>query len=284
MAVTGAIPEWFKVAYTDDVHDAFQQRGSKTMNTIRVESCEGESIKFRRVGKGSASTKARHGTVPTMNVAFDSVTATMADYYAGDYVDKLDELKHRLPERRAVSDAGAFALGRKVDEIVYTSMNSLSASALTTTSKFTLRNTLLEARGALDDNDVPDDGNVWCPCTPRLWEWLMTIPEFSNSDYTGADLPYRAAMGSAIKTWNRTNFFMASPNVVPITGTTRSIFFYHRSAVGLGKNADISVDITWQGERAAHFVNHMMSMGAVVIDDEGVVKRTLDESVALPTS
>jgi hypothetical protein len=284
MAVSGAIPEWFKQVYTDDVHEAFQQKGSKAMNTVRVETVAGTTVDFRRAGKGTATTKARHGTVPTMGINYDAVTATMVDYYAGDWVDKLDELKHRLNERQTVANAGAYALGRKVDTLIYTALNALSSSALTLTNALTVRNGLIEMRSVLDGYDVPDDGNVWCPCPPRLWNWLMVIPEFASSDYTGPELPYRGAMGQAIKTWNRTNFFMASPNVVPKSSNDRSIFMYHSTAVGLGKNEDINVDITWHGDRAAHFVNHWMSMGAVVIDDEGCVKRTLDESGALPTS
>lgn len=284
MAVVGHIEDWFKKAYTDDVHEAFQQRGSKTMNTVRVEETAGSSIDFRRAGRGSAATKARHGTVPTMNVPYDAKTATMVDYYAGDWADRLDELKHRLPERRTLANAGAWALGRKIDEIVFASMNGLGSSALTLTNALTLRNGLLEMREALDSNDVPDDGDIWAPVPPRLWSWLMVLPEFANADYTGPDLPYRLAMTTAVKTWNRVNWYMVSPAVLPKATNDRSLFMYHRSAVGLGRNAAITVDITWHGDRAAHFVNHWMSFGAVVIDDEGVVKRTLAENTALPTT
>jgi len=284
MAVSGAIPTWFEVSYTADVHEAFQQRGSKAMNTVRVEQTSGTTETFRRAGKGTATTKARHGTVPTMGVQYDAVTASMVDYYAGDWVDKLDELKTRAAERQTVANAGAYALGRKVDEIIYAKLDALSTSAITLTNALTVRNGLIEMRSSLDAFDVPDDGNVWCPCPPRLWDWLMVIPEFASSDYTGPDLPYRGAMGQAIKTWNRTNFFMASPNVVPKATNARSIFMYHKTAVGLGINENITVDITWHGDHAAHFVNHWMSMGAVVIDTEGAVKRTIDETGALPSS
>ena len=45
---------------------------------------------------------------------------------------------------------------------------------------------------------------------------------------------------------------------------------YHTSAVGLGVNADVTTEINYVPEKVAHLATSMMSMGAVVIDDNGV--------------
>ena len=45
---------------------------------------------------------------------------------------------------------------------------------------------------------------------------------------------------------------------------------YHTSAVGLGIGADVSTELNYVPERAAHLATSMMSMGAVVIDDNGI--------------
>lgn len=283
--VAGSIPDWFRIDYADDVHHQYQQMGSQSQNTVRrKENVRGESVKFRKIGKGLATQKARHGRVPPMNAEFENKTATMADWYAGQWVDKLDELKHDLDERGALAKSAAYALGRKTDNIVYTSMNSLSTAALDLTSKFTLRNSLIEMREQLASNDVPDDGDVWCPCPPRLYSWLLTLEEFASADYAGPELPYAQAMGRKVRTWNRCNFFEASEASVPIAAGARSVFMYHRSAVGLGIGANITLDITWQGPETAFWVNSYMSLGAVVIDDTGAIKRTIVEATALPAA
>ena len=41
-------------------------------------------------------------------------------------------------------------------------------------------------------------------------------------------------------------------------------------------------DITWHGDRAAHFVNNMMSQGACLIDGEGVVEIRVNDTLAIP--
>ena len=45
---------------------------------------------------------------------------------------------------------------------------------------------------------------------------------------------------------------------------------YHTSAIGLGINSDVQTEINYIAERASHLATSMMSMGAVVIDDNGI--------------
>ena len=45
---------------------------------------------------------------------------------------------------------------------------------------------------------------------------------------------------------------------------------YHTSSIGLGVNSDVSTEINYIPEKASHLATSMMSMGAVVIDDNGI--------------
>ena len=64
--------------------------------------------------------------VTPMELAHTTVEATMSDFYAAEYIDKLDELKTNINERQAVATSAAAALGRKTDDILYTAMDSWS--------------------------------------------------------------------------------------------------------------------------------------------------------------
>jgi hypothetical protein len=46
----------------------------------------------------------------------------------------------------------------------------------------------------------------------------------------------------------------------------------------------VGADITWHGDRAAHFVNHAMSGNSVMIDDGGVIEGNVDDTAAIPAS
>ena len=64
---------------------------------------------------------------------------------------------------------------------------------------------------------------------------------------------------------------------MPLSGLTKSgnlrfCYFYHKTAIGHAVAQDIMTDITWHGDRAAHFVSNMMSQGSVLIDNGGVVR------------
>jgi Phage capsid protein len=123
MATT--IDQAFIKQFEREVHEAYQRQGSKLKNTVRsINNVKGASTVFQKVGKGVASTKSTHGMVPVMNLAHSNVECTLQDFYAGDWVDRLDELKTNIPERQVIAAAGANALGRKTDELIINALNT----------------------------------------------------------------------------------------------------------------------------------------------------------------
>ncbi len=262
-----SIDQAFIKQFEREVHNAYQRMGSKLRNTVRVKNgVQGSSTVFQKVGKGSASTKARHGKVPVMNVDHSTVECALADYYAGDWVDRLDELKTSIDERAVVSNAGAYALGRKADELLVAQIDTATATAGTAADGLT-KAKVLTAFEMLGEADVPDDGERYAAIGWKQWSDLLGIPEFANAEYVGADdLPWR---GTQAKRWLGTLWMPHSG--LPLSGTTRNCFWYHRTAVGHASGQDVKSDITWHGDRAAHFVNNSMSQGACLIDATGIV-------------
>ena len=111
--------------FETEVHLAYQRMGSKLRNTVRtVSNVNGSSVRFQKIGTGSASTKSRNGMVTPMELTHTTVDVSLSDFYAAEYIDKLDELKTNIDERQAVAQSAAAALGRKTDEILYTAMDS----------------------------------------------------------------------------------------------------------------------------------------------------------------
>ncbi len=119
-----SIDQAFVKQFGEEVHQAFQRMGSKLRNTVRVKnSVRGSSTVFQKVGKGSAATKARNAMVPVMNIDHEPVECQLLDFYAGDWIDQLDELKLNIDERQVLANAGAFALGRKTDELIISALD-----------------------------------------------------------------------------------------------------------------------------------------------------------------
>ena len=291
----------FITQYERDVHDVFQRDGSVLKPTVRYKSdVVGSVATFQKIGTGVATTKARHGTITPMNQTHTAISTTLADFYAGDWVDKLDEAKINIDERMAIARGGAKALGRKVDSQIFTTLDSTSQSTVTIAvgTSAAVRNGLLGMIKALIANDAYDPGNMYGVMSPTLWAMASTISEFASSDYVGTDgMPYKggAAVGN-YKRWAQVLWTVHSGN--PGVGTSTSkVFVWNKAAIGyaagktpanlagtMSGETSIGADITWHGDRAAHFVNHAMSGNSVLIDTTGVVEGNLDDTAAIPTS
>ncbi|MGE4298093.1 MAG: phage capsid protein [Desulfovibrionaceae bacterium] len=267
----------FVEKYADTVHMAYQQHGSKLRNTVRVkDNVQGATVKFQKVGKGMAGKKTRHGNVPLMNVDHSTVTATMEDWYGADYCDMLDEVKINFDEVRVIADAGAFAVGRKIDALLLTAMAATS-NAVEEAASGLNKAKITEAVQRMNENDVPDDGGRFCVVGAHQWEELMHITEFASADFVGDQLPF--LKGTESKLWRGITWLFHSG--LPLSGGTRTCFMYHKNAIGLGEAKQMKAYIDWVPEKAAHLINHCLSAGAVLIDPNGCVEIACDDDAAL---
>ena len=289
----------FVTSYEAKVHEVFQRRGSYLREATRLKTdVVGSTAVFQKIGKGVATTKARHGTITPMNQTHTAPSCTLADFYAGDWVDKLDEAKVNINERDAIASGGAMALGRKVDDQITTVLDTTTQTVvtITVTSKAAILAGALELTEAAWANDVPNDGMVFAVVTPRLWSQLQLNDQFSRAEYVRPD-GMAWVSGPSIgagkwKDWQGVKWKMQT-GLPGAESATAKGFVWHQSAIGYAVAASagnvagreaVSADITWHGDRAAHFVNHMMSGQACMIDDTGVIESNHNDTTAIATS
>jgi len=288
--------------YERDVHDEFQSEGSFLKPTVRFRpGVIGKSTTFQKIGKGTATTKARHGTITPMNQTHTAIECTLSDFYAGDWVDRLDEAKTNIDERKAIASGGAWALGRKVDNQIFTVLDSTTQSTVSwvITSSGAVRNSMSAMVGALIANASFRRGQVYGVLSPKAWEMAMTITAFASADFVGAagmEFEKSPPINGMFKEWMGCLWTVHPDN--PGVGTaTSKVFVWNKMAVGyaagehpanlagtMAGESSVGADITWHGDRAAHFVNHAMSGGACMIDDTGVIEGNLDDTGTVPAS
>ena len=283
--------------YEKDVHAVFQRPGASLRDTVRIkDGIRGKSTTFQKVGKGTATTKARHGVITPMNQSHTAVECTMEDFYAGDWVDKLDEAKVNHDERMVIAQGGAWALGRKVDNQIIAALDGTSQAAITitVTSAAAIKAGVLTWVNALWENDVPNDGQVYGLITPKLHAMFSLSSEYASIDFVNAKTFEEGAPIRRFKPWNGV-LWTVHTGLTNMSAANAEGFVYHKTAIGYGSGAFsgnaaqtggnvITADITWHGDRAAHFVNHAMSGGACLIDDTGVIEGNWDDSAAIPTT
>ncbi len=269
MAVNNpTVDDSFVREYEALAHLAYQRQGSHLRGTVRTKNgVRAESTTFQVIGKGTAGTKSRHGKVPVMNLNHTPVECPLTDHYAGEFVDKLDELKLNIDEMGIAAASGAWALGRKTDELLVT---SIEGTANTSVAGVTLTNGLKQTDvhatvAVWGDADIPDDGQRYWITGWTQWGHLMQITAFTSADFQSAR-PHEGT--TSAKFWNTFTFMPFSG--LTDDGTDKTNLLYHRTAVGHAIGQEIITDITWQGLYASHFVDNMMSMGSCRIDSNAI--------------
>lgn len=270
------IDQAFIKQYEKDVHLAYQRKGSLLRGTVRtINNVNGSSARFPKVGKGTAVQKTRHGVIQPMNIDHSYVDVTLEDWYAGDYIDKLDLLKTNIDERQVIVNNGSYALGRTTDEMIIDQLEQTTTTVGDYSTGLT-KALISQAIEALNDFDAPQHDRFGL-VSSHAWEELINISEVKNADYVGDQYPW--LKGQESFRWRGIQWMQHSG--LPVSGDDRDCYIYQMNAVGHAIGSDIVSDFDWEGKRAAWFVNNMMSMGAALIDAQGVVEIRVDDDTAI---
>lgn len=265
------IDDSFVKQFEIEVHLAYQRMGSKLTNMTRKrENVVGTSTTFQKFGTGTAGVKTRNGQVPIMNYTHDPVECVLADYYAGQFIDKLDTLKQLHDERAVATTNASAALGRKSDQLITVVLDAQVTNQTAAASGITQAK-VEEIFEFFGNNDVDDDGKRFGAVAPQGWTDLMNINQFSSKDYVPeAELPFKGAGFFTAKRWMSIFWFMFS-GLSKSVGV-RSSHVWHQRCIGFASGQEVYMDITWQGKEQAHLAVGGMSQGAVLIDTTGVYK------------
>ena len=262
--MANSIDQAFIKQFETEVHMAYQRMGSKLRNTVRSTNVSGSVARFQKIGAGTAVTKARQADVAPMDLAHTNVEATMVDYFAAEYIDKLDELKTNINERQAVATSAASALGRQTDALIVAAMDAgANSTQIADASGALVKADLLTLFETFGTADVAEDGQRYIAMSPAGFADLFSINEFASSDYVGPqNLPF--AGGMTMKEFLGFKIFSTSA----VAGGKN--FAYHTTAIGLGINADVATEVNYVPQKVSHLTTSMMSMGAIAIDDNGI--------------
>lgn len=274
--MSSSITNAFITQFEAEVHMAYQRMGSKLKNLVRVvNGVSGESVKFQKVGTGEATTKARHAEVVAMNISHTNVTATLSDYYASDYVDRLDELKTNIDERQVIANNAAYALGRKTDSIITTAMasattlaNNAAAQGGTVSTDMNI-DKFKEMQALFGSNDVPDDNQRYWAIGPNQWSDLLADDQWTRLEYIGSgELPFSGMNYTAKRFLGFLTFVHSG---LDTSGSTdRHTIAWHKSSMGLGVGSEVRTEVNYIPEKVAHLMTSYLSMGSILIDTNGI--------------
>lgn len=272
----------FVTLFDAEVKQAYQASRALAGLVRERNGVEGSTVKFPKIGKGSATIRVPQTDVSPLNVSYSQVTATMADWNAAEYSDIFHQAKVNFDERRELVSVVSNAIGRRMDQII---LDALAASSTSLTVSNDIGGTdtnlnvakLRRAKKLLDQNNVPMDGRAMIISASGL-EGLLGETQTTSADFNSV----RALVSGEIDTFLGFKFVTIgdrSEGGLPIDGSLdRTCYAFHRDAVGMGIGMNQRTEINYVPEKTSFLVNSMFSAGAVAIDDEGIVKITCRES------
>ena len=204
----------------------------------------------------------------------DSVNVTLEDYFAGEWIDDLDQLRINHDEMLVAQQSGAYALGRKTDDLIKAAMTTTTSTHNETTNGITL-SWALQLMELFGNNEVPDDGKRFVAVGWEQWSQLLDLDEFSRTNYVGEDqLPFNNAMTA--KQWLGFMWFPFSGlDEAGSSNVDRVCFAYHGDAIAHAIGADVTSNMQYHNDKDSYFVLNKMQMNSVLIDAEGVFKLQL---------
>jgi len=280
MAVS--ISNAFVTLFDSEVKQAYQGQRLLAGVTRERAGVEGSTVKFPKIGKGSATIRVPQTDVTPLNVSYSQVTATMEDYIAAEYSDIFNQQKVNFNERQELVQVVSGAIARRMDQIVLDALNA-SSTSLTVANSIGGAATnlniekLREAKKLLDGKNVPMEGRSILIHANSL-SALLGETEVTSADFNTV----RALVTGDINTFMGFRFITfgdRDEGGLPVDGSSdRTLYAFHRDALGLGIGMNQTSRVDYIAEKTSFLVASMFSAGAVAIDDEGIVKITCREA------
>lgn len=274
----------FVQLFEAEVHQAYQGaavlRGAARMRTGVV----GDTVKFPKVGKGQASVRIPQTDVVPINAAFSQVSVSLTDYVAAEFSDIFNQQKINFDERQELAQVVGNAIGRREDQVLIDALNTASAGstvAKTVVTSGSAANSdlnvgkILAAKKALDAKSVPATDRHFVIHANNL-SGLLGDERAISSDFQTV----QALVGGQINTMLGFTFHVVGDRDeggLPLSSGDRTCFAFHRSALGCAVGIAPKTEINYIPEKTSFLITSILSMGAVVIDTDGLVDVICDE-------
>lgn len=277
-----SISNAFVQLFDAEVKQAFQAKRQLAGLTRERSNVEGSTVKFPKIGTGSATLRVPQTDVTPMNVSYSQVTATLQDWNAAEYSDIFQQQKVNFDERRELVQVVSSAIGRRMDQLLIDALVG-SSTSLTVANSIGGAATglnvakLRRAKALMDKNNVPGEGRTMIIHANSL-ESLLGETTATSSDYNTV----KALVSGEINTYLGFTFVTIGDRTeggLAIDGSSdRIVYAFHRDALGFAVGMNMRSEINYVPEKTSWLINGMFSAGAINIDDAGIVKITTRES------
>ncbi len=309
--MSAEITQAFVDQFGANVFHLSQQKGSRLKPAVRVESQNGESAFYDRIGKVAAVKKAgRHSDTPQLDTPHSRRMVTLEDYEWADLIDQQDKIRMLQDPTSDYVMAAMWAMGRSMDDELiaaalgnaYSGQKGTVAVAHPNTQKYAANDgavftnlnvrTLRAVKRKLDEKEVDDGEDRFIACSSSQIESLLGQTEVTSHDYNTV----KALVQGEVDTFMgfkflRTERLLTQVAALSASATTgavgsgtsvagfRKAFAWGKQGLLLSIGKDIMAKIDQRADKSyATQAYTCMSIGATRMEEEKVVEILCKES------
>jgi len=286
-------PVAFVQQFSNNLIHLAQAQGSKLMRAVKQERVSAKSYHFDRLGSTVAQKKtSRHGDTPLIDTPHSRRRVTMDDYEWADLIDTNDKIRALINPQSDYAMAGAWALGRAIDDEIISKAigNSVSVDSSDATSNvaflagmivdedFGTANSnvtaakVMEARRLLRAKDIDMNEEMFLVLNSSAISALM-----QDSDVKDFDINTSKPMANGeLPFWGGFNIIHTERLTGTADGTDTDpviCLAFARSAIGLALGQDINVRMSERADKSySTQVFASATFGATRIEEEKIVQ------------
>lgn len=280
----------FVQQYTTNVQLLLQQRGSKLRDYCTMGAYTGKAAKaVEQIGAVTAQERtSRHSDTPLISTPHDARWVFPRDFEWADMVDDQDKLRMLIDPTSPYAINGAYALGRKLDDIIIaaalgnaqTGENGSTATQFATaTQQIAVGGTgltvakLRQARRILAANEVDLASDpVYIAVTAQQIDNLLGTTEVTSADFNSV----KALVQGDVDTFMGFKFIQTE--LLGLDGSgDRRCFAWAKSGLHVGMWNDINTKISERADKSYSMQVYVKgTFGATRVDEKKVVEIICD--------
>lgn len=305
--MSGEITKSFVEQYKANVIHLAQQKVSKLWKYVQLkENVKGKATFFEQIGRSEMrDVNTRHADSPQMDTPHDRRKCTMVTSDWGDLIDKADDIRVLIDPASAYTMSGAMAVGRRKDKHIidaavgnsYAGESGATVIALPAAQKIAADNIgmtitkLKKAKQIMDEAEIEEESRIMLYSSKQLSD-LLEDARFTSTDFNTVkalvDGHVDRYMGFK---WERIEARKGAPTAGTASGINKHGLPYNATTdvttciafsamrIGLAIGEMETFRATERADkRFSKYVYAEMDMGAIRIEEEGVVLLDCDNS------
>lgn len=256
----------------------YRSRGFLLRDTVRMKNnVIGNQVEFRKVDEIIAVQTQYLAAVSIQDPNYQKARATLLKYTAPTAVDEVQELTVNFDAKMENAMLVAQAMGRRSDQIMIDAIKEDPGDTIPDGGTNFNYDKFTQALEFFDNNAVPLDER-FVAMSASNFRSLLGDDQFVSTFYTKNDVIDRARIREYLG-FNVIIIPQMTEGGLPKTGNIRTALAWHKMAVGAGIGKNFRTEINYIAQNTSWLINGVFSMGAVVVDNRGVLAIDCDESV-----